>query len=134
MDTVNRKALKAFTQFVSGYGMVHGNPDAEDAKVVMVPEVAVDQLVAEGKIGEDDVKPGKAPRAASPRQPAATPPAETDFVATYKPIGKFEITGPGLAEPEIFKGNKAGADARILELREAAIAAASGRTDDAPAD
>ena len=27
-----------FTQFVSGYGMVHGSPEADDAKTPVVPE------------------------------------------------------------------------------------------------
>lgn len=136
MNTVNRKALKAFTHFVPGYGQVHGNPEADDAKVVKVPVGSVDQLVAEGKIGEEDMKPAKAVTRAAPA--AAKPQGDGDFAATYTPVGKYEITGPGLSEPEIFKGNKAGAEARIAELRQAALDAAGEgagtASDEAPAD
>lgn len=48
--TVKCKALAVFTEFVSGYGMVHGNPDAKDAKSVEVPHSVVAKLADAGVI------------------------------------------------------------------------------------
>jgi len=117
MDTVKRKALLVFTHFQPGFGMVHGNPDAEDAKIVNVPVGAVEQLVAEGKIGEDDVKPAKASRAAAPAASGAGSSNDGKYTATRKPFGKYEITGPGLLAPEIVTG-RAAMEARLAQLNE----------------
>lgn len=115
MDTVKRKAAQVFTHFVQGYGMVHGNPDADDAKVVTLPQSAVAYLVSEGKIeGEpgdiDDDKDG--------------------FQMKPHGIGRYQITGPGLDKPEIIQG-KAKAEARLAELNASLDTTANA---DAPAD
>lgn len=48
--TIKCKALAVFTEFVSGHGMVHGNPDAKDAKLPEIPHSAVAKLTAAGMI------------------------------------------------------------------------------------
>ena len=42
-ETVTCKALVAFTQFVSGYGMVHGDPDSSD-KAATHPAIPVEEV------------------------------------------------------------------------------------------
>lgn len=51
-DTTQCKALRSFTQFVSGYGQVHGDPDSKDNKKPDVPNSAIDLLVGEDKIAK----------------------------------------------------------------------------------
>lgn len=55
MTLVKCKAVRVFTEFVSNFGMVHGNPEGSDerARFPMVPEAAVAKLAAEGKIETD---------------------------------------------------------------------------------
>jgi hypothetical protein len=116
--------LATFTQFIPGRGMVHGNPDAEDAKTVQVPEEAVAGLVAEGKIEAPD----------GFTLPAATsaPSAPSPFTFKMTRPGRWEITGPGLATPEIVQGKKAVAEKRVAELEAALAKSQAG--DGAPID
>lgn len=55
-ETVKCKALVAFTHFVSGYGMVHGDPDSSD-KAANSPEVPVDEVA--GFVAREQVKAPK---------------------------------------------------------------------------
>lgn len=106
MDTIECKALRVFTQFIPGYGQIHGNPDAKDAAKVRVPVDAVDTLVLEGKIEEPDSHPVKGA-------------FETgEFTVTPIPGGRYRITGPGMAKPETIKG-KVETEVRVAELRDA---------------
>ena len=52
MTLVKYKALRAFTEFVSNFGMVHGDPEGSDerARFPSVPEDSALKLIAEGKI------------------------------------------------------------------------------------
>lgn len=43
-------ALRAFTEFVPGFGQVHGDPDSKDNKMPNVPNGVIDKLVGEDKI------------------------------------------------------------------------------------
>lgn len=107
--------LATFTQFVPGQGMVHGNPDADDAKTVQVPEEAVAGLVAEGKIkAPDGFEVAVAPGATSP------------FTFKMTRPGRWEITGPGLEQPEVVQGKKAVAEKRVAELEAAMVSAGAG--------
>lgn len=56
VETVKCKALVAFTQFVSGYGMIHGDPDSTD-KAANNPEVPVDEVA--GLVARELVKAPK---------------------------------------------------------------------------
>lgn len=56
VETVKCKALVAFTHFVSGYGMVHGDPDSTD-KAATNPEVPVDEVA--GFVTREQVKTPK---------------------------------------------------------------------------
>jgi hypothetical protein len=51
-DPIKCRALASFTVFVSGYGQVHGDPDAKlaEAKSPLVPESQIQQLVDQGFI------------------------------------------------------------------------------------
>ncbi|WP_066112345.1 MULTISPECIES: hypothetical protein [unclassified Blastomonas] len=94
MKLIRCMALRAFTQFVPGFGQVHGDPDNQDEAVQfpMVPESHVDLLVDEGKIEapEDEPvapEPVPAPRAKRGKsKPAAEPegdaPADEGETAT----------------------------------------------------
>jgi hypothetical protein len=113
--------LATFTQFIPKHGMVHGNPAADDAKTVKVPEEAVAGLVAEGKI--------EAPDGFDVPEAAATP-ARFSFKMTRP--GRWEITGPGLDTPEIVQGKKTVVEARVAELEAALAKNATG--DGAPID
>ena len=114
METVSRKALTVFTEYVSGYGMVVGNPD-DDA--VKVPVHLVDRLVDEGKIAGEaaSAKPAKAPEA------TALP---DGYAMHHKGFGKYEVSGPGI-ESGTVAANKADAEAMIAE-------ASAAKTEDAP--
>lgn len=50
VDTTVCKALRAFTEFVPGYGQVHGDPNSKDSKKPKIPNYVIDKLVAEDKI------------------------------------------------------------------------------------
>jgi hypothetical protein len=52
MKTIACRALVAFTQFVPGYGQVHGDPGSslKEAKNPDVPESVIQQLADEGRI------------------------------------------------------------------------------------
>ena len=62
MKTFRAIALKPFSLFVDGHGIVHGDPDNSDdaAKHPLVPESAWLRLVDEGCIA-DEVAPAAAP-------------------------------------------------------------------------
>lgn len=51
-DTTPCKALESFSEFVFGYGVVHGDPDSTDktAKTPAVPNHVIDHLVGRGVI------------------------------------------------------------------------------------
>ncbi|WP_417615311.1 hypothetical protein [Parasphingorhabdus sp.] len=63
------KALRAFTEFVPGYGMVHGDPDSKDNKMPEVPNKAIDKLVGEDKIEapEAEASVAKSQKAEKPK-------------------------------------------------------------------
>ncbi len=63
-ETVKCKALQAFSLFVSGYGIVHGDPDSSDDKATdpLVPVRAIAQLVEAGNIAEAGSSGKKAPK------------------------------------------------------------------------
>lgn len=65
------KALRAFTEFVPGYGQVHGDPDSNDNKMPKVPNKAIDKLV-----GEDKIEAPEAESAAAKSHKAEKPKAE----------------------------------------------------------
>lgn len=52
MDTIKCKAKVAFTEFVSGYGQVHGDPDSSDvkARTPAIPVTIIERLSEAGKI------------------------------------------------------------------------------------
>lgn len=49
-ELITCTALMAFSRFVSGHGIIHGDPDNKGAKKVRVPEHAVDLFIEEGFI------------------------------------------------------------------------------------
>lgn len=113
MNTIKCLALVAFTHFVAGFGMVHGDPDSDDdkAKNPNVPEDAVEYLVESGKIEAPDLAEHVSP-----------------FKMKHLKFGNYLITGPGVAPDTTVKGKK-DAEAMIKALEEA-YAAGEG----APAD
>lgn len=137
MENRTVRAISAFTAFVGSMKVF--NHAVVDADGNVIAEATVGELPA--KMAQDYVDAGMAEyvedkvvkRGKSTAAPVTTapPPSEGDFVATYKPVGKYEITGPGLVAPEIFRGNRVAADARVAELR---AAAAQTGTDTAPVD
>jgi len=92
-----------------------------------IPEDYRQRLERDGVIAA-----GKAPAAAKTSAAGGDDDGvdKSTFVATYKPVGKYEITGPGLDEPLVIEGNKADAAAKIAELE----AAAGGDDDGAPTE
>lgn len=80
MTLVKCKAARVFTEFVSNFGMVHGNPEGSDerARFPMVPEAAVEKLIAEGKI---EASEGDAPL------------PQLDHDGDGKPGGSISATG-----------------------------------------
>lgn len=107
METIRVKALGDFTVFTAGYGCTHGDPNSDD-EAVRFPEVPVshiESLIERGKI--------EAPEGGADEAPLAGD--EAAFTMKYVPVGKYEITGPGLDEPEVVKGKDA-AQARLDEL------------------
>lgn len=101
-STVKCVALVAFTHFVAGYGMVHGDPDSskEAARSPEIPEDAVEYLVDSGKIEAPDVV---APSAA--------------FAMKHLQFGNYLITGPGVEPDTVIKGKK-DAEAFLALLQE----------------
>jgi hypothetical protein len=102
MRTIRCIALVAFTQFVPGFGQVHGDPDSSDerAQFPMVPEVMIEMLVEADKI---DVPEESLPRAAE------------QITREHLGFGKYRIVGPGVPVDTIVTG-KANADAYIAEM------------------
>lgn len=75
MPMVKTKALVAFTEFVQGYGQVHGNPDgsSDDARFPKFPEHVAERLAAEKRVELVQSAKGKAkgePEAALPAESA----------------------------------------------------------------
>jgi len=70
-------------------------------------------------------------------QPAAEEAGEAEpqgdgYTATYQPIGKYVLNGPGMTEPEIFTGKKDAALARLDEIRAShTVSLSGGNTDPA---
>lgn len=52
LETIKCTAKEAFTEYVSGHGMVHGDPNSSDknARTPNVPIIAVERLVEAGSI------------------------------------------------------------------------------------
>jgi hypothetical protein len=75
-------ALATFTQFITGYGQVHGDPDSTDerAREPMIPDFAVNFLLGAGKIAVEEHDAPAAPVAAAskPARKLAPSAAETD--------------------------------------------------------
>jgi len=101
-STIKCVALVAFTQFVSGYGMIHGNPDAKDAKFPLVPEDSVERFVEAGYIEAPEIE---APTGA--------------FEMKHIKFGNYLITGPGV-EPDTIINGKKDAEAYLALLVESA--------------
>ena len=74
MSAINCTALMAFTRFVSGYGMVHGDPDNKDAKKPLIPEHAIARFVEDGLIKAPKGFQTEAP--VEPVEPASEPAPE----------------------------------------------------------
>lgn len=129
MNLVRCTALVAFTHFVAGYGMVHGDPDNSDnaARFPIVPEDAVEHLVREGRLSVEDAPvAGPVPAPVPPTVPAE---AQTiTFTATYVPVGRWKIEGSN-GHSETLKGSREDADERIAELEKAS---AGEQVEDAP--
>ncbi len=68
--TITAKALRSFASYVMGHGIVAGDPDAEDGKMVEVPESQVEAFVRAGYI-EDPAKPKAKKGKTDPVDPAA---------------------------------------------------------------
>jgi len=50
--TITSKALRSFASYVMGHGIVAGDPDAEDGKLVEVPESQVEAFIKAGYIAD----------------------------------------------------------------------------------
>ncbi len=52
LETIKCTAKEAFTEYVSGHGMVHGDPNSSDknARAPMVPLIVVERLAEAGSI------------------------------------------------------------------------------------
>ncbi|EQA97282.1 hypothetical protein [Sphingobium sp. HDIP04] len=107
MKTIQCRALKAFTQFIAGYGQVHGDPGSSDekARLPMVPEDAVAMLIEAGKIEVEGL--------------AITTSA---FTMTAIPGGRFKVEGPGIEPAKIIKG-KANAEQYLMMAEQAHLQA-----------
>lgn len=114
LKLIKVKALKVFTLTVA-HGQFHGDPESrvEKARHPRVPDYAVERLVAEKSIEAPD---GFEESAAA-------------FSMKHIPVGRYEITGPGLDQPVVIRG-KAEAEAALEALRTAH--AAAGETAGAP--
>lgn len=123
MTLVKCIALMAFTQFVPGYGQVHGDPDNSEAKEPEVPFDFVQKLIEENKVEAPDGW-----NAVEPETEATEP----NFVAIHLGGGAYAISGVGLEAPERVKGKVAAYD-RIAEL-EADLAKKAADEGDAPED
>jgi hypothetical protein len=125
-DLVHLKALTAFTVFVQGFGQVHGDPDNKDARIVKVPEHALHLF--EGKVEPVE------PKASTTRK--ATPGVEDyeGYELKRIPIGRYEVSGPGITEPVTIKG-KAEAKAYVDGIIEGGPKEGGpGSSDDAPTE
>lgn len=145
LNLVAVTALAAFTK-TTPHGQFHGDPDSKRNARPEVPDYVVDELVAARLISTDpldhdgvDGKGGsekgarstraRGARKAKAKASAGEPLREGDFEAKHIGFGKYEITGPGLDEPEKVKG-KDKAQARLAELEAAHAETAA----DSPAD
>jgi hypothetical protein len=54
LETIKCTAKEAFTEYVSGHGMVHGDPNSSDknARAPMVPLIVVERLAEAGSIAK----------------------------------------------------------------------------------
>jgi hypothetical protein len=124
MEKIACKALRDFTQFVPGYGMVHGDPNNSDPQVKHpdIPVTVLDLLKEEGKVEE---LPRKV-KVAAPKAPAepSTPPTRAK---TPPSKGKAAKPNPGLAKANAARA--ANAAKRKAEAEAAAAAAAEAGTD-----
>jgi len=140
MNLIPCKALRAFTQFVPGFGQVHGDPDNQDERVSFpqVPESYVQFLADEGKIEAPEgslaasingimerlssvqIDPGTPIADLQPRDLAdgETLAAAPLFTVTHVSGPNFDVFGPGMDAPERIKG-KAAAEARAADLEKA---------------
>lgn len=135
MKLIRCMALRAFTQFVPGFGQVHGDPDNQDERVSFpeVPESYVQFLADEGKIeapsatvadlvgaiadaAQDALADGDIQSRVLSQDEVLT--AGSIFTVKHIGGGKFHISGPGLSEPVEVEG-KAAAEARAAELEAA---------------
>ncbi|MDQ4421466.1 hypothetical protein OOT33_13645 [Sphingobium sp. DEHP117] len=93
MPLVKCKAIRVFTEFVSNFGMVHGNPEGSDekARFPMVPEEAVAKLAAEGKV--EPVDPDSLPQLDhdGDGHPGGSISATGDDIATLRKLYKDTI-------------------------------------------
>lgn len=94
IKTIKCAALMAFTQFVPGYGMVHGDPDNEGASEPEVPVTYIEQLEREGRIEPPAGWAGEAGDAEAPRL----------FSIKHVGGGMYEIFGPGVEPGTKVKG------------------------------
>jgi hypothetical protein len=106
-------ALAVFTRFVEGYGQVHGDPESslDEAVNPLVPVGSVASFVRDGLVSCDGFVSGEP-------EPNEDPAPTANFVAKHVGAGAFDITGPGLDEPERVKGTTV-AEVRVAELETA---------------
>lgn len=113
MNLIRCQALRAFTQFVPGFGQVHGDPDNQEEAVQfpMVPESHVQFLANEGKIeapecldAEPEVEKELEPRTVADGETLTAAPL---FTVTHVSGPNFDVFGPGMDAPERVKGKAA---------------------------
>lgn len=119
-NLVEVEALEAFT-VTRSYGQFHGDPNGLKGPGCRVPTDALEDLLRRGKVrtpdyipqldGDDDGETG-----GSSGEDSLT--SDGEFAVLKKGGGFYEISGPGLAEPEKVRGKTALAE-KLGELKTA---------------
>lgn len=123
IETIACKALRSFTQFVPGYGQVHGDPDNSEATDPLIPVTYIDHLIFEDKIEEPagwtDRKAAEAAAEHAARYPQSGDDNDepSPFGMEHKGGGKWLITGPGV-DPETYVQGKRDATTTVELLTE----------------
>lgn len=111
-ELVKVEALEAFT-ITRPYGQFHGDPDSEDNRLCKVPVDALNDLLNRGKVALIEASKGTGPADNSEQVKEGA--GASEFTSRHVGGGWYEISGPGLDEPEKAQG-KDEAAARIAEL------------------
>lgn len=128
--TVRCTALTTFTQFVSGYGMVHGSPEADDAKNPVVPEHVVQRFVDEGYVEAEGYT-----QSTLASEPSETNLPQLDHDGDGNPGGSISATGDDIpALRKLYKEvvGKAAFNGWDTDALRAKIAAAQTGNEGAP--